>query len=187
MVPSQQQVMLQSECEVTGQDWTFNAKAINPDLALRTGIVTASFLQGVSKRLAVGGEVILQRMGPRDPVDTGVNVVGKLSGSDWVATASLQQFVAMQMSFWQRVSDKVELGTELQILNAGSYRREAVTSVAAKFDYKQCCVRVQADSQMKVALFMEEKIFPGFSLLLSGELDHLKGQNRFGLGVNLEN
>jgi mitochondrial import receptor subunit TOM40 len=187
MVPSQQQTMLQSEAEYTGQDFTLNAKAINPDAARATGIYTLSYLQSLSKQVAVGGEAVAQRMGSKDPVDYGLNAVARISGADWVATATMQQLVALQLSFWQRVSDKVELGSELQLLNAGQYRREAITSIAAKFDYKQCSIRVQADSQFKVALFMEERIFPGFSLLLSGELDHLKGTNRFGLGVNLEN
>lgn len=186
MVPSQQQFMLQSELEYLGADYSLNAKAINPNAADGTGIYTLSYLQSLTSRLALGAEVILQKMG-REPFDTGLNVVAKLNGKDWTATATLQQFVALQLSYWQRVSDKVELGSELQVLNAGPMRNEAITSVAAKFDYKQCTVRTQLDSQMKVALVMEEKIFPGFSLLISGELDHVKGTNRFGVGVNLEN
>lgn len=185
-MPSQQQIMLQSEIDYLGPDYSINAKAINPNLADGTGIYTMSYLQSITSKLALGAETIFQKMG-REPFDTGLNLVGKLTGANWVATATLQQFVAVQVSYWQKVSDKVELGTELQLLNAGPMRREAITSVSAKFDYKQCCIRSQVDSAGKVGLFMEERIFPGFSLVLSGELDHLKGSNRFGLGVNLEN
>ena len=186
MIPSQQQLMLQSEVEYLGGDYSLNAKAINPNAADGTGIYTFSYLQSLTSGLAVGTELVLQKMG-REPFDTGLNLVARLNGANWIATATLQQFVALQISYWQRVSEKVELGSELQILNAGPMRNEAVASVAAKFDYKQCTLRAQVDSQAKVALVMEEKIFPGFSLLISGELDHLKGTNRFGVGVNLEN
>lgn len=187
MIPSQQQFMLQSELEYLGSDYSLNVKAINPSVVDGTGIFTASYLQSITKNLAVGVEGILQKMTARDPSEIGVNLVAKLTGSDWIATASLQQFVALQLSYWQKVSDKVELGSEIQILNAGGMRNEAITSVGAKFDYKQCTIRAQVDSQAKVALLMEEKIFPGFSLLISGELDHVKAANRFGVGVNLEN
>lgn len=187
MVPGQQQFMLQGEMEYLGQDYSLNAKAINPNLADGTGIYTLSYLQSLSPRLAFGNELIFQRMGGREPFETGLNLLAKLNGQDWIATATIQQFVALQLSYWQKVSEKVELGSELQILNAGPMRSEAITSVGAKFDYKQCIIRTQIDSMMKVSLLMEEKIFPGFSLLLSGELDHLKGTNKFGLGVNLEN
>ena len=178
--------MLQNELEYLGQDYSINAKAINPNAVDGTGIYTFSYLQSLSSRLALGSELILQKMG-REPFDIGYNFCGRLTGKDWTATATIQQLVALQLSYWQKVSEKVELGTELQILNAGPMRQESITSAAVKFDYKQCTIRAQVDSMAKVSLLFEEKIFPGFSLLLSGELDHLKGSNRFGIGVNLEN
>jgi mitochondrial import receptor subunit TOM40 len=80
----------------------------------------------------------------------------------------------------------VELGTEIQALLVGP-RRDVSATVAAKFDYRQACIRAQADTIGRVGMVYEERIFPGFSLLLSGELDHLRSASRFGFGINMEN
>ena len=200
--------MLQNELDYNGNDYNLNVKAINPDLQDGSGIYTFSYLQSISKSLALGGEVIAQKT-TNDPVETGFNLVAKWSGGERtvpvqssfdsdpskdqpklqppsVFTVSIQQFVACQASYFHKVSEKIELAAEWQALLVGP-RRDAITSVGAKFDFKQACIRAQLDSQGKVQMLFEEKLFPGFSLLLSGELDHMKGTSRFGVGINLEN
>lgn len=202
----QQQSMLQNELEYNGADYSVNVKAINPDLQDGSGIYTASWLQSVSKSVAFGGELIAQKAALGEPVDTGVNLVARWAAppvalaigdgtkppgtpepkSPSIFTVTLQQFVACQASYFHRVSEKVELAAEWQALLVGP-RRDALTSVSAKFDYRQACIRTQLDSLGRVQLLYEERLFPGFSLLLSGELDHLKASGRFGVGINLEN
>lgn len=189
--------MLQSELDYLGSDYSVNLKAINPDPQDGSGIYTGSWLQSIGKGLAVGSEVIVQK-GPGEPVETGFNLVGRWQApADTAAegavpkpqsmlTVTLQQLVACQATYYHRVSDRVELAAELQALLVGP-RKDAVTTVGAKFDYRQACIRTQLDSQGKVSLLFEERLFPGFSLLLSGELDHAKGGSRFGFGINLEN
>lgn len=180
------QSMLQSELDYLGPDYSINAKLINPNAADQTGILTASFMQSVTKHLALGAELVSQRMHLGEPAETGYNLAAKYATPTSVTTLNIQQFAALQASYFHRVNEKVELGTELQVLLVGP-RSDALTSVSAKFDYRQACIRTQLDSTGKVGLLYEEKLFPGFSLLLAGELDHLKSTSRFGLGVNLEN
>ncbi len=181
------QSMLQTEGDYVGSDWSANVKAINPDVTeAGAGIYTVSLLQSFTKRLAAGVELIAQKASKFDPVESGINVAARYSGDTWVATANVQQLVALQASFFHRVSERVELGTEMQMLLFGP-RRDAVASIAAKFDYRQALVRAQLDSTGKVGLLYEERLFPGFSLLLSGELDHARASSRFGFGINLEN
>lgn len=181
------QSMLQSELDYLGADYSLNFKAINPNLADGSGIFTASLLQSISQRLALGGELVAQKLHASEPVETGVTLAAKYSPSPAsILTLNLQQFVALQASYFHKVSERVELGSELQMLLFGP-RREAITTVSAKFDYRQACIRTQLDSTGKVGLLYEERLFPGFSLLLSGELDHVKNQSRFGIGLNLEN
>lgn len=197
--------MLQNELDYIGSDFSVNLKAINPDPQDFSGIYTVSYLQSVSETVAVGGECISQK-GAGESMETGFNLVARWAApavpveaadsaleaaapklaSPAVATLTIQQLVACQLSYFYRVSDKIELGAELQTLLVGP-RKDAITSVSAKFDYRQACIRTQLDSQGKVSLMYEEKLFPGFALLLSGELDHLRGSSRFGLGINLEN
>jgi len=182
------QSMLQAECDWIGARGTsINVKTINPDPATRSGIFTASLLQALSRTLAVGGEMIGQRAPDGSPADFGLNMAMRFTPSPRSTfTATLQQFVALQTTYHHRVSDKVELASELQMLLVGP-RRDAVTSISAKFDYRQATLRAQVDSTGRVGLVMEEKLFPGFALLLSGELDHVRSSSRFGIGVSMEN
>ncbi|KAF9127879.1 translocase of outer mitochondrial membrane [Mortierella sp. GBA39] len=52
--------------------------------------------------------------------------------------------------------------------------------------YLRSTFRGQVDTTGKVAAVLEEKIVPGFSFLVSGEMDHGKGQSRFGVGMMWE-
>jgi mitochondrial import receptor subunit TOM40 len=204
---NKQQNMLQNELDYVGSDYSINLKAINPDPQDATGIYTLSYLQSITKSLAFGGEFIAQK-GAGEPADTGLNLIARWSAKPAqpisnqtektseklteqktppaMFTLTLQQFVACQASYFHRVSDKIELAAEWQSLLIGP-RRDAITTVSAKFDYRQACIRTQLDSQGRVQLLFEERLFPGFSLLLSGELDHVRGSSRFGVGLNLEN
>ena len=135
---------------------------------------------------SLGAEVIAQKATHADPIEMGMNVAARYSAEGWVAAVNLQQMVALQASYFHRVNQHVELGTELQMLLFGP-RRDASATVGAKFDYRQAVIRTQLDSMGRVGLVYEERLFPGFSLLLSGELDHARNASRFGFGINLEN
>lgn len=180
------QSMIQTEADYQGPDYSLNVKAINPDATTQTGIFTASFLQSLTKHFALGAEIVTQKMGVKEPFETGFSLGAKYSTPESVSTLNIQQLAAIQASYFHRVSQSVELGAELQSLLVGP-RKDALCTIAAKFDYKQALIRTQFDSSGKVGLLYEEKIFPGFSLLLAGEIDHVKSTSRFGLGLNMEN
>lgn len=180
--------MVQLEGDWIGNGGTsLNLKAINPNPMDGNGIFTCSLLQSLSKNLAVGGELITQKVPDSPSLEHGINLGMKLKVSERSTfTTTLQQFVALQSSYHHRVSEKVELATEMQMLLVGP-RKDAVTSVGAKFEYRQAVLRAQLDSTGRVGMVLEEKLFPGFSLLLSGEIDHVRSQSRFGLGITMEN
>lgn len=164
--------MLQIEQDYTGRDFTANIKAINPSPTEFTGLYMASYLQSVTPRLALGTEVVLQRPTP-DMEETAMSMVGKYTGSDYVATAQFQGIGAVQVSYFQRINEKVDFGVELNLLVAGG-RREAVATVGGKFDFRQATFRGQVDTTGRVSAVLEEKMAPGFSFLISGDLDHMK-------------
>jgi mitochondrial import receptor subunit TOM40 len=179
--------MVQFESDYLGKDFSVNLKAINPDPAQNQGIFTISGLQSVSEKVALGGEVIFQKTVDSNGFDQGVNLALKyIPNPKSLFTFTLQQYMALQTSYHHRVSEKVELASELQMLLFGP-RKDAVSTVSAKFEYRQSTIRAQLDSTGKIGLLMEEKLFPGFSLLLSGEIDHVKNSSRFGVGLNMEN
>ncbi len=180
--------MVQLEGDWVGKEGTsLNFKAINPNPFDGQGVFTASLLQSVSQSLAVGAEVIGQQVADSPSMENGLNLAVRYTPSNKSTfTATLQQFVALQTTYHHRVSEKVELASELQMLLVGP-RKDAVTSVSAKFDYRQATIRAQLDSTGRVGLVLEEKLFPGFALLLSGELDHVKSTSKFGIGITMEN
>lgn len=176
--------MLQLEQDYQGSDYSINGKAVNPSLAEGTGIYVASYLQSVTPNLAVGAEGVYQRPTP-DSFETATSLVGRYTGKDYVATATVQSFGSMSCSYVQKINEKVDVAAECQIVTAGG-RRDAVTSVGGKFDFRQATFRGQIDSGGKVSAALEEKLAPGFSFLLTGEMDHARGQSKFGVGVMLE-
>lgn len=180
--------MLQLEADYTGSDYSFNTKAINADPSDGgSGIYTASLLQALSQNISAGFELIAQKPSRLEPIETGFSFATRYFVPEKCAFAlTLQQLVALHASYFHRVSPQVELGTELQALFVGP-RRDISATVAAKFDYRQACVKTQADTMGRISMVYEERIFPGFSLLLSGELDHIRAASRFGFGINLEN
>ncbi|KAJ2296448.1 translocase of outer mitochondrial membrane [Coemansia sp. RSA 2702] len=187
LMTSDAQSMFQVEGEYTGSDYTLNTKAINPSLTDGTGIYLASYLQSISHKLSLGAELLYQSPMPAIQ-ETSLSLAMRYQPSEdraWVAQT--QGANALTTSYWRKVSDKCEAGAELQVVNLPSQgRREASCSVGVKYEFAASNIRAMADNYGKVSMLLEEKIAPGFSFLVSGELDHLKGENKFGIGLNLE-
>ncbi|KAG0271085.1 translocase of outer mitochondrial membrane [Linnemannia exigua] len=176
--------MLQVEQDYNGKDFNLNLKAVNPSPLENTGIFITSYLQSITPQLALGLEAVHQRPTPQQ-AETTYSYVAKYTGRDYIATATYQGFGALQAAYYLRYSEKVDLGTEIQLVTAGG-RRDAVATVGGKFEFRRSTFRGQVDTTGKVSAVLEEKIVPGFSFLVSGEMDHGKGQSRFGVGMMWE-
>lgn len=50
---------------------------------------------------------------------------------------------------------------------------------------RQCRLRGRIDTEGKIAAFLEERINVGVNFLLSAELDHVKKDYKFGLGLTV--
>ncbi|ORE08132.1 hypothetical protein BCV72DRAFT_96946 [Rhizopus microsporus var. microsporus] len=175
--------MVQLEQEVNGSDYSLNFKTMNANPLEMTGLYMASYLQSVTQSLVVGSEIVLQRP-TRDMEETAMSLVGKYTGKDFIATAQFQGMGAIQASYYQRINEKVDFGVELNLMAQGG-RREAVATVGGKFDFRAATFRGQIDTTGRVSAVLEEKMAPGFSFLISGDLDHMKGQSKFGIGIML--
>jgi len=177
--------MLQAELDYTGLDFTLNLKAINPSpVTPLTGIFLASYLQNITPQLSLGAEFVVQKPSPHLQ-ESGFSYVVRYNGDNYVATAHLQSASALTTSYWHRVDERVEVGTELQTVLRGG-RREAVCSVGAKWEFASATFRAMVDTQGRVQSHLEERLAPGFAVLFTGEMDHGKGQGRFGIGMMLE-
>jgi mitochondrial import receptor subunit TOM40 len=92
---------------------------------------------------------------------------------DWIATAQLQPQGILQTTYWQKLSDKVEVAADLQVIAAPT-RRDAIATLGAKYDLRMSTFRAQVDSTGKVSALLEQRFAPTLAFLLSGEIDHSK-------------
>ena len=162
------------EHDYIGSDYALNVKSVNPSPADLTGIYMGSYLQSVTKNLALGVEGIFQRPSP-DMADVVTAYLAKYTSTDrnWIPTAQLQGAGIMQATYWQKLSDKVDVAADLQVMAAPG-RRDALATLAARYELRMASFRAQLDSTGKVSAFLEQKFAPTFSFLVSGEIDHFK-------------
>ncbi|KAF8163312.1 eukaryotic porin-domain-containing protein [Crassisporium funariophilum] len=180
------QNMIQLEHDYHGQDFSVNMKAVNPSPTNLTGIYIGSYLQSITKNLAVGLETLYQRPTPENSEIT-TSYLAKLTSTDksWIATAQLQPSGVLQATYWQRLSEKVEVAADLQVLSAPT-RRDAIATLGAKYDFRLATFRAQLDSTGKVSALLEQRFTPAFAFLVSGEIDHFKNAAKVGVGVMIE-
>ncbi|TFK29948.1 hypothetical protein FA15DRAFT_663259 [Coprinopsis marcescibilis] len=178
--------MIQAEHEYTGTDFAISAKTLNPWPLDLTGIYVGSYLQSFTKNLALGVETYLQRPTP-DESETSTSYLLKYTSNDknWIATAQLQPSGVFQSTYWQKLSEKVEVAAELQVI-ATPARRDAVATLGAKYDFRLASFKAQLDSTGKVSALLEQRFTPAFAFLVAGEIDHFKNAAKVGVGVMIE-
>lgn len=166
--------MLQIEHDYNGPDYNVNVKAINSSPTDFTGVYFGSYLQSFTKNLALGVESVYQRQTP-EMTELATTYLAKYTGTnnDWIATAQLQAQGSIQATYWQKLSEKVEVAADLQVI-AAPHRRDALATVGAKYDLRMATFRAQVDSTGKVSALLEQRFAPTLSFLLSGEIDHVK-------------
>jgi len=178
--------MITLEHDYLGADYSVNVKAMNPSPLDLSGIYVASWLQSITKNLAVGTETLYQRPTP-EMAELSTSYLAKYTGDakDWIATAQLQPAGIVQATYWQRLSEKVEVAADLQVI-ATPTRRDAIATVGAKYDLRMATFRAQLDSTGKVSALLEQRFAPTFAFLVAGEIDHFKNAAKVGVGIMIE-
>ncbi|KIL00112.1 hypothetical protein PAXRUDRAFT_821990 [Paxillus rubicundulus Ve08.2h10] len=178
--------MLQLEQDYQGRDYSLNAKAVNPSPTDLTGIYIGSYFQSVTKNLALGFETLHQRQTP-EMTELATSYLAKYTSTDrnWIATAQLQPSGILQTTYWQKLSEKVDVAADLQVI-AAPQRRDAIATLGAKYDLRMATFRAQLDSTGKVSALLEQRFAPSFAFLVSGEIDHFKNAAKVGVGVMIE-
>jgi len=190
--------VLQVEHEHSGLDYTINAKAVNPSPIDGSGVYIGSYLQSLTKNLALGIETIVQRApegselastylvkytgGPSasslpylasPPSQTSAGPPSGPGAGSWVATAQFQTMGLLQASYYHKLSSQVEVAADIQLI-AAPMKRDAVATVGAKWDLRMATFKAQLDSGGKVSAMLEQRFAPNFAFLLTGEIDHFK-------------
>jgi len=165
--------MIHLEHDYQGIDYSVNVKSMNPDPTDLSGVFVGSYLQSLTKNLALGFETVSQRSMPGMSEMT-TSYVLKYTGTnrDWIATAQLHG-AAIQATYWQKFGEKVDMAADLQMIVMPG-RRDAFATVGAKWDLRMATFRAQFDTTGKVAAILEHRYAPALSFLVSGEIDHFK-------------
>lgn len=142
------------------------------------GTLAASYLQSVTPAVSVGGQGFYQ---VKEQFSALTAAVKYADGGD-LATATVASYGPVILTYMRRVNPRFALAAEM-FVDARS--RESLVTAGYRYDLRSATVVGQVDSNGRVATSLEEKIAPGFSFLLSGEVDHSAQEYRFGFGLQL--
>jgi mitochondrial import receptor subunit TOM40 len=207
--------MFQVEHDHIGDHFSLNLKSINPSPLDLTGLHFVSLLHSFTPRLSLGFESIIQRTAANDPIMPATSWLVKYTSLNskpqplghpegpvpgaaivpftpsWAATAQLQPSGNVQATYFHKLSDKIDVGLDLQTMIQpasfmGPAKRDALATLGAKYEFRMATFRGQIDSAGKVGMLLEQRFTPAFAFLVGGEIDHAKNTSRFGLGVMIE-
>ncbi|KAL8873929.1 MAG: hypothetical protein Q9174_000676 [Haloplaca sp. 1 TL-2023] len=195
--------MLSLENDYTGKDFTASLKAMNPSIIDGgiKGIWMASYLQSVTPSLALGLEMVWQRVAMSSSPEAMIQYGAKYKGQDWIASLQMQaegpQGTGLSSTYWRKLTDKVSVGADLNLqfapglggqagLLGGGLQKEGSASAAAKYEFRASTYRAQLDSKGKLSVLLEKTILPAVRITFAGEMDHLKQQTKVGVAVSVE-
>ncbi|XP_053694809.1 mitochondrial import receptor subunit TOM40 homolog 1-like [Sabethes cyaneus] len=166
-----------------GQDFTATLTVGNPNIINNSGVLVAHYLQAVTNRLSLGGELAYQ-YGAAVPGGQ-IAVVSAAAryateSSTWSGTVGL---AGIHLCYYQKASEQLQLGVEVET----SFRmQESVATLGYQIDLpkSELVFRGMVDTNWSVAAVLEKKLQPlPFTFALSGILNHTKNQFRLGCGL----
>lgn len=165
------------------KNYTATLTVGNPDLVNESGILVAQYLQKVTKKIALGTELVYH-YGPQVPGGeiAVLSLSGRYIGSNYIASATVGE-AGVHACYYHRASEQVQLGVEVDT----SFRmRESVASIGYQVDLPKAnfVFRGSVDSNLNIGGVLEKKLLPlPFTFSLSGVINQSKMQSRFGIGL----
>ncbi|XP_057331046.1 mitochondrial import receptor subunit TOM40 homolog 1-like [Microplitis mediator] len=174
---------VQMTSDYRGDAFTASLTVANPDILNGSGVMVAHYLQNLTPKLALGGELAYQRgYGiPGGSIAVG-SLVGRYTAGDSTISASLG-LASCHLCFHQRASPTLQLGVELEV---NGRIQESTATIAYQIDLPKADIvfRGSVDSNWSVGAVLEKKLQPlPFSFALSGLLNHAKGHFQLGCGL----
>jgi len=142
-------------------------------------VLGLSYMQSVTPKLSLGFEGVYQNNYRFSTVSFGARYEGK----DFIVSAITTNDLDLDITYTKNVNEKVALCTELVYSNI-----KKGTSASVGFDYKltQANFRGTIESNGRVLAMLEEKLNPNIRFILCGELDHVKKDYNFGVGLTVQ-
>ena len=147
------------------------------------GLLGGSYLQSVTHNLALGAEGFYHSLNKK--VRGGALAARYVWGpkGENVGTAKVGTFGngAVELAYQRKVSEKVALATELQYY----HNQFCSFGVGYEFKLRAAVFKGLISSDTTCTAVLEEHIQPGINLVLSGQLNHKKGDHKFGCGLTI--
>lgn len=167
--------MVQVEHEYTGDDFTASLKMINPSYLEGglTGTLIGSHFQSVTPKLSLGMETVWQRSSMLEGPQTMTSYVGRYKTDDWIAHAQIMAQGTLSASYWRKLSDKVQAGTELNLSLLpsqslmGGIQKQGLATVGARYQFRISSVKAQIDSRGKLSVILEKQVNPMSPIMMS--------------------
>lgn len=173
--------LTQYALDFRGKDFTSTVMCANPNVLTGTGVIVAHYLQSVTKNLALGAELVYQRMGPQHGGQTAfTSLAARYAGSDYTCSGTLGM-TGVHLCYYQKASEQLQLGVEFET----SLRlMEAQASFGYQVDIPKADLvfRGSVDTNWTVSAVLEKRLNPmPFTLGIGGMLNHKKNDFRMGL------
>ncbi|XP_064138926.1 mitochondrial import receptor subunit TOM40B isoform X2 [Loxodonta africana] len=170
----------QFDGEYRGDDYTATLTLGNPDLIGESVIMVAHFLQSLTHRLVLGGELVYHRR----PGEEGaiLTLAGKYKAVHWEATLNVGSGGA-HASYYHRANEQVQVGVEFE---ANTRLQDTTFSFGYHLTLPQANMvfRGLVDSNWCVGAVLEKKMPPlPVTLALGAFLNHWR--NRFHCGFSI--
>ncbi|KAK7593028.1 hypothetical protein V9T40_007780 [Parthenolecanium corni] len=172
----------QYSLDYKGSDYTATLMCANPNILNGTGVFVAHYLQSVTKNLALGAELIYQRMGAQHGGPTAfTSLAARYNGSDYSCSGTIG-LPGIHFCYYQKASEQLQLGVEFET----SLRlMEAQASIGYQVDIPKADLvfKGSVDTNWTVSAVLEKRLSPmPFTLALGASLNHRKNDFRLGLG-----
>jgi mitochondrial import receptor subunit TOM40 len=175
----------QSTFERRGRLSTLGLTVANPDLVNGNGIVVGHFLRRITERFDLGAELVYQYDKKNIPGKqmSVLSYAARYSAPTWIASGTVGP-TGLHGSYYHKQSDTLQFGVEFE----SNFRlQEAVTTLAYQVDLPEANMTLRAsfDTNWTVGGVLEKKLSTQlpFSLAISGLLNHVKAQGKFGVGL----
>ncbi|XP_071958215.1 mitochondrial import receptor subunit TOM40 homolog [Antedon mediterranea] len=172
-------MVYQLENEYRGPSYTASVVLANVNPLESTGIIVTQYLQSITKRLALGAE-LLYHYG-QGQQQTILTLAGRYTADNWLASGTVGP-ASCHVAYYHK-GKEVQVGVEFE---SNFKMQENVTSIGYQVDLPQANVTFKGmvDSNWSVSGVLEKKLLPmPFTFVISGMINHWKNKSRFGFGL----
>jgi mitochondrial import receptor subunit TOM40 len=174
---------LQTVFDYRGNTYTASLTTVNADLISNNGVMIGHFLKRITPGLCCGSELVIHS--GAEGVRANTSLLARYQRSNWELVGSASPASGFTASYFHKASDNVAVGVEWECALA---QGESQVSIGYSVDMPdaQGLLKGSIDSTGTVSATYEKKLLPmPLTLILSASMNHLRGVNKFGLGLTL--